>query len=158
MTSWFRSSCNFWQPLLFLMDLNSRASSANSRRLLYFTQSGMSSMYIRNCSGPNTDPCGSPDVTSWGMIVVLFMLTGNALLISQLWTQLIIFLSQFPNLSILHNSFVCGTTSNTFSYWNPVLLHQFLRCYRSFFMSSVVVISSWVSHPLFNSESVLAIT
>ena len=62
--SWslLRSSCSRTAPSLLLILTYKRLSPANSL-MCDVTQSGISLMYARNSSGPNTVPCGTPDRT-----------------------------------------------------------------------------------------------
>ena len=52
------------------------ASSANIQVYEGFsTQSGRSLIYIRNIIGPNTEPCKTPEITFWGLDILLSILT-----------------------------------------------------------------------------------
>ena len=55
------SFCNNLQSDIFLLELKHLESSANSATVAFWTVLGMSFIYKRNKSGPNTEPCGTPD-------------------------------------------------------------------------------------------------
>ena len=62
-SSWIKSVCRIWWSMLEFILRYIMLSSAN-RRILDWMFSLMSLMYSKKSTGPRSEPCGTPDVTS----------------------------------------------------------------------------------------------
>ena len=59
-----RSSCSLFASASDLISLYRRQSSAKRRESEWLTASGRSLMKAKKSKGPNTVPCGTPEITS----------------------------------------------------------------------------------------------
>ena len=62
-----RSTCKSQTSALVEMPFTARVSSAKLETNDVVTSLSMSPMSTKNKSGPRTDPCGTPDLTSTGI-------------------------------------------------------------------------------------------
>jgi len=140
-SSRFRSFWRISQSVDDELGLYTTQSSAK-RQTLDLRASGMSLMYMRNRRGPRNVPCGTPDITSTGLIDAPWTLTTCCLPTRketiQSWREPLI-----PKCLSLWRSLWCGTVPKALAKSNITASTCFV--FSLAFQMWWTVVSSWVS-------------